>query len=211
MSLAAKLAQGIAQLELTLPPQTERRLLDYLALLGKWNKVYNLTAVRETPRMVSYHLLDCLAVAPHVPAETLLDVGSGAGLPGIPLALALPRAQVTLLDSSHKKAAFLRQAAIELKLDNVEVVCERAEAWQPARRYELVISRAFSEVSEFAALAGRFVARGGTLAAMKGVYPHEELEQLPAAYRLKQVVPLEVPGVRGARHLVLIEPARDHG
>ena len=208
MSLAAKLAQGVAQLDLTLPPQAERRLLDYLALLGKWNKVYNLTAVREAPRMVSHHLLDCLAVARHVPAATILDVGSGAGLPGIPLALALPRAQVTLLDASHKKAAFLRQAAIELKLDNVEVACERVEAWRPARRYELVISRAFSDLPEFAALAGRLVAGGGVLAAMKGVYPHEELEQLPAGYRLQRVVPLEVPGVRGARHLVLVEPAQ---
>jgi 16S rRNA (guanine527-N7)-methyltransferase len=210
MSLAAKLAQGIAQLELTLPPQAEQRLLDYLALLGKWNKVYNLTAVRETPRMVSHHLLDCLAVTPHVRVATILDVGSGAGLPGIPLALAAPHAQVTLLDSSHKKAAFLRQAAIELKLDNVEVVCERVEAWQPARPYELVISRAFSDLPEFAALAGRLVADGGVLAAMKGVYPYEELEQLPAGYRLKQAVPLAVPGVRGARHLVLLEPARDN-
>ena len=208
MSLAAKLAQGVAQLDLTLPPQAERRLLDYLALLGKWNKVYNLTAVRETPRMVSHHLLDCLAVARHVPAATILDVGSGAGLPGIPLALALPRAQVTLLDASHKKAAFLRQAAIELKLVNVEVACERVEAWRPARRYELVISRAFSDLPEFAALAGCLVADGGVLAAMKGVYPHEELEQLPAGYRLQRVVPLEVPGVRGARHLVLVEPAQ---
>ena len=208
MSLAAKLAQGVAQLDLTLPPQAERRLLDYLALLGKWNKVYNLTAVREAPRMVSHHLLDCLAVARHVPAATILDVGSGAGLPGIPLALALPRAQVTLLDASHKKAAFLRQAAIELKLVNVEVACERVEAWRPARRYELVISRAFSDLPEFAALAGRLVAGGGVLAAMKGVYPHEELEQLPAGYRLQRVVPLEVPGVRGARHLVLVEPAQ---
>ena len=208
MNLAAKLAQGIAQLELTLPAQAERRLLDYLALLGKWNKVYNLTAVRETPRMVSHHLLDCLAVARHVPAATILDVGSGAGLPGIPLALAAPRAQVTLLDSSHKKTAFLRQAAIELKLDNVEVVCERVEAWQPVRPYELVISRAFSDLSEFTALSGHLVASGGLLAAMKGVYPHEELEQLPAGYRLKRVVSLDVPGVRGARHLVLIEPAQ---
>ncbi len=205
MSLAAKLAQGIALLSLTVPPPTQQRLLDYLALLQKWNKVYNLTAVREAPRMVSHHLLDCLAVVPHVSAATILDVGSGAGLPGIPLALALPLAQVTLLDSSHKKAAFLRQAAIELELSNVEVVCERVEQWRPAHPFGLVISRAFSDLREFAALAGRLVAPGGELAAMKGVYPYEELTQLPAGYRLKRVVPLAVPTVRGARHLVLIE------
>lgn len=206
MSLAAKLAQGIVQLGLALPPPTQQRLLDYLALLQKWNKVYNLTAVREAQKMVGHHLLDCLAVVPHVSAATILDVGSGAGLPGIPLALALPRAQVTLLDSGRKKAAFLRQAVIELKLANGEVVCERVEDWRPSRRFELVISRAFSDLPEFAALAGHLVAPGGVLAAMKGVYPHAELAQLPAEYRLKQALPLPVPGVRGERHLVLIEP-----
>jgi 16S rRNA (guanine527-N7)-methyltransferase len=206
MSLAAKLAQGIVQLGLALPPPTQQRLLDYVALLQKWNKVYNLTAVREAQKMVGHHLFDCLAVVPHVSAATILDVGSGAGLPGIPLALALPRAQVTLLDSGHKKAAFLRQAVIELKLANAEVVCERVEDWRPSRRFELVISRAFSDLPEFAALAGHLVAPGGVLAAMKGVYPHAELAQLPAGYRLKQALPLHVPGVRGERHLVLIEP-----
>jgi len=207
MSLAPKLAQGLVQLGLSLPPQTQRRLLDYLALLAKWNRVYNLTAVREPSRMVAQHLLDCLAVVPHVPAAAILDVGSGAGLPGIPLALAMPRSRVTLLDSSHKKAAFLRQAVIELELGNAEVVCERAEAWATPRRFELVISRAFSDLAELAALAGRLVAPGGRLAAMKGLYPHEELAQLPAGYRLKQAISLHVPGVRGARHLVLLERA----
>lgn len=207
MSLAAELAQGVAQLGLTLPPQTQQRLLDYLVLLRKWNRVYNLTAVREAPRMVSHHLLDCLALVPHVSAATILDVGSGAGLPGIPLALALPRVQVTLLESNHKKAAFLRQAAIELKLANAEVVCERVEAWRPARQFELVVSRAFSDLPEFAALAGRLVDAGGELAAMKGVYPYEELAELPAAFKLKRVVPLTVPGLRAQRHLVLLDPA----
>lgn len=206
MSLAAKLAQGIVQLGLALPPPTQQRLLDYVALLQKWNKVYNLTAVRDAQKMVGHHLLDCLAVVPHVSAATILDVGSGAGLPGIPLALALPRAQVTLLDSGRKKAAFLRQAVIELKLANAEVVCERVEDWRPSRRFELVISRAFSDLPEFAELAGHLVAPGGVLAAMKGVYPHAELAQLPAGYRLKQALLLPVPGVRGERHLVLIEP-----
>lgn len=207
MSLAAKLAQGLAQLGLTLPPQTQQRLLEYLALLSKWNRVYSLTAVREPSKMVAQHLLDCLAVVPHVSAATILDVGSGAGLPGIVLALALPRSRVTLLDSGHKKAAFLRQAVIELKLGNAEVVCERVEAWATPRRFELVISRAFSDLAELAALAGRLVAPGGLLAAMKGVYPHEELAQLPAGYRLKQAIPLHVPEVRGTRHLVLLERA----
>jgi 16S rRNA (guanine527-N7)-methyltransferase len=204
MSLAATLAEGIAGLGLALPPQVELRLLDYLALLQKWNRTYNLTAVREPSKMVAHHLLDCLAVAPHVTARTILDVGSGAGLPGIPLALALPQASVTLLESNHKKAAFLQQAKIELKLDNVAVACERVETWQPRGSFEMVISRAFSDLAEFVTLAGRYVAPGGKLAAMKGLYPHEEIAQLPAGWRLHETIALTVPGLRAQRHLLLI-------
>jgi len=205
MSLAAQLAEGLARLKLELPPRAEPRLLDYLALLQKWNRTYNLTAVREARQMVSYHLLDCLAVAPHVTARTLLDVGSGAGLPGIPLALALPSLQVTLLESSHKKAAFLQQARSELKLDNVTVACERVETWQPGRFFEMVISRAFSDLAEFVAAAGRHVAPGGVLAAMKGVYPDEEIARLPQGWRLREAIVLAVPGLDAQRHLLLLE------
>lgn len=205
MSLAAKLAEGVAQLGLTLPPQAGQRLLEYLALLQKWNRIYNLTAVREPSKMVSQHLLDCLAVVPHVKAATVLDVGSGAGLPGIPLALALPRAHVTLVESSHKKAAFLQQAKLELQLANVAVACERVEQWQPGRTFEMVISRALSDLAEFTRLAGRHVAPGGVLAAMKGIYPHEEAAQLPAGWRLREAIALTVPGLHAKRHLLLIE------
>ena len=135
MSLAEKLAQGATTLGLRLPAATQLKLLDYLALIAKWNRVHNLTAVRESLKMVSHHLLDCLAVAPHLEARTVLDVGSGAGLPGLPLALIWPHVSVTLLDSNHKKAAFLRQAVIELGLKNAEVVCERVESWQPQRGF----------------------------------------------------------------------------
>jgi len=206
MTLARQLAQGVAQLGLALPGPAQQRLLDYLALLQKWNKVYNLTAVREAPRMVSQHLLDCLAVAPHLGAAAILDVGSGAGLPGIPLALVLPDSRVTLLDANHKKAAFLKQAQIELKLGNVEVVCERVEAWCPGQRYEIVVSRAFSDLAEFVKLAGRHVAPGGRLAAMKGIFPHEEIAQLPQGWRLQQAVELTVPALRAQRHLLLLAP-----
>ena len=205
MSLAARLAEGVAELGIVLPAPAQQRLLDYLALLAKWNRIYNLTAVRETSRMVSQHLLDSLAVAAHVKADTLLDVGSGAGLPGIPLAVALPRAHVTLLESNHKKCAFLQQAKLELKLDNVAVASERVETWRPGRTFEVVISRAFSDMAEFVNLAGRHAAPGGKLAAMKGIYPHEELAQLPAGWTLASAVPLSVPGLRARRHLLLIE------
>lgn len=205
MSLAAQLAQGIAQLGLSLPPGTQDRLLNYLALVKKWNQVYNLTAVRDPSKMVSQHLLDCLAVVPHVSAATVLDVGSGAGLPGIPLALALPQTQVTLLDSNQKKAAFLRQAAIELGLNNAAVECVRVETWRPECLFELVISRAVSDLAEYVKLAAHLVAAGGTLAAMKGVYPTEELARLPRAFRLRAAHALSVPGLRAARHLLLFE------
>ena len=208
MSLADQLAQGIAELGLDVSAATQRKLLDYLALIAKWNRIHNLTAIRESARMVSDHLLDCLAVAPHLDARTLLDVGSGAGLPGIPLALMWPPARVTLLDSNHKKAAFLRQAMIELGLKNTEVVCERVETWQPQREFELVISRAVSDLPEFLNLAGRLCAADGTLAAMKGLYPHEELAQLPSGFNLRGVIPLKVPGMRAERHLVLLNPVR---
>lgn len=202
--LAAQLAEGVAQLELALPPQAQSRMLEYLALLQKWNRIYNLTSVREPAKMVSHHLLDALAVVPQVTAATVLDIGSGAGVPGIPLALALPRAHVTLLDSSQKKTAFLQQAKLELKLDNVTVACARAEEWRPGRTFEIVISRAFSDLGAFVALAGRHVAAGGRLAAMKGTYPREELARLPTGWRLERALAITVPGLRAQRHLLLI-------
>lgn len=207
MSPAEKLAQGLADLRLELAVEMQQSLLDYLALIRKWNKVYNLTAVREEDKMVSHHLLDCLAVIPHVSVPRIVDVGSGAGLPGIPLAIALPRSLISLLEASHKKATFLRQAVIELKLANVEVVCERAEAWRPHAGYDVVISRAFSGLPEFAATAGRLCAKDGIMVAMKGVYPHEELAQLPSSIKLREVIPVSVPGLRAQRHLVLMQPA----
>lgn len=205
MSLASELQQGINALRLKLSPQAQQRLLDYLALLRKWNKVYNLTALREPQKMVRHHLLDSLVVVPHIEAQRILDVGSGAGLPGIPLAIARDDWRVTLLDSSHKKAAFLKQAAIELKLSNVTVCCERVEAWLPEQKFELIISRAFSDLAEFVTLSKHLLHEGGKFAAMKGVYPHEEIAQLPSGYRLERVIPLKIPGLKAQRHLVMVK------
>ena len=207
MTVAAALADGLGSLGLALPAPARERLLVYLALIEKWNRVYNLTAIREPDKMLVHHLLDSLAVAPHVTGQSILDVGSGAGLPGIPLALAKPEAVVTLLEANHKKSAFLRQAAIELALANVEVVNARVENWEAPRRYSVVISRAFSDLAEFVGLAGRLCADGGLLAAMKGVHPHEELALLPAGYRVKNTLALHVPGLEAERHLILIERA----
>ena len=205
MSLAQALGDGLHALKLELPDAAQAKLLEFLALVDKWNRVYNLTAVREREKMLAHHVLDSLAVAPHLTGSTLLDVGSGAGLPGIPLALARPQASVTLLEANHKKATFLKQAAIELDLANVEVVNKRVEAWEAPRRHDVVISRAFSDLAEFVGLAGRHCAEGGMLAAMKGVHPYEELAQLPPAYRASAVIPLTVPGLAAERHLVLVQ------
>jgi 16S rRNA (guanine527-N7)-methyltransferase len=207
MNLADALAAGIRALGLDIAAAAQQRMLDYLGLIEKWNKAYNLTAVREPQKMLTHHLLDSLAVLPHLRGSRLLDVGTGAGLPGIPLALARPEWKFTLLDSNHKKTAFLRQAVIELQLGNVEVVCARVETWAASQPFDTVVSRAFSDVAEFIALAGRLCAKDGVVIAMKGVYPHEELAQLPQEFRLCGVVPLQVPGLGAERHAALLQPA----
>jgi len=204
MNTADQLNRGLIALGLTLDPDHQLRLLDYLALIEKWNRVYNLTAIREPEKMVSHHLLDSLAVASHLHARRLLDVGSGAGLPGIPLALACAEMHVTLLDSNHKKAAFLNQAVMELKLKNAEVCSERVESWQTQNRFDVIISRAFSDMGEFVRITRHLLAPGGMFAAMKGLHPYEEIEKLPPDCKVRQVLPLAIPGLDGARHLVLI-------
>ena len=206
MSAAEQLQRGLAALGMELPPAAQEKLLAFAALLGKWNKVYNLTALRDEQQVISHHLLDSLAVLPHLGgAKRVADIGSGGGLPGIPLAIARPDLQVALVESNQKKSAFQQQAKIELGLANVSVYCERVEAWQPEEKCDAVISRAFSDLAEFVKLSGHLLAHGGVLLAMKGVHPYEEIAQLPAGWRVADVTPLQVPGVEGARHLVRVE------
>ena len=205
MNLAARLADGVAALGLDVDARARAALLDYLGLLEKWNKTYNLTAIHEPERMLTHHLLDSLIIAPQVGAGPLLDVGSGAGLPGIPLAIARPGLRVTLLDASQKKCGFMRQAAIDLKLSNVTVTHARVEDFRPADGFPQVVSRAFSDLSEFARLTRHLVAAGGEWLAMKGLYPHEEIAQLKGA-RVTRDVPLRVPGLDADRHLIVMEP-----
>ncbi len=206
MSPAQQLADGIDRLGLSICAQAQQQLLAYLDLLAKWNRVHNLTAIRDVQSMLSAHLLDSLAVAPHLTAQTILDVGSGGGLPGIPLALIWPHSDVTLLDSNQKKTTFLQQAKIELGLKNLTVVCERVEAWETDKRFDLVISRAFSELAEFVKVAARFCNAGGTLAAMKGLQPGAETSRLPDPRKLRSVIALNVPELNAERHLVLVNP-----
>jgi 16S rRNA (guanine527-N7)-methyltransferase len=208
MSVEARLAEGLSAMDIALEPAAQSKLVAFVSLIEKWNKVHNLTAVRVPEQMVVLHLLDSLSILPHVSrAHSLLDVGSGAGLPGIPLAIARPDLAVTLLDSNHKKAAFLRQAKAELALANVEVACERVEKWHPAAPFDVVVSRAFAEIAEFVEQAKHLVAADGTLLAMKGVHPFDELARIPATHRVENVVALHVPTLEAQRHLVLLKAA----
>ena len=204
----AELAAGIATLGIAIDAAQREQLTAYLALLAKWNKTYNLTAIREPHRMVTHHLLDALAVVPHLPVTAgprILDVGSGGGVPGIPLAIARRDAHVVMVDSNHKKATFLTQAAIELDLRNVESHAVRVEEYAPATPFDVVISRAFSDLAAFAAIAARHLAAHGKLFAMKGVHPDEELALLPPEVVVLATPALKVPGLDATRHLVVMQ------
>lgn len=204
-----RLAEGVAELGLRLPPGAAEKLLAYLALLAKWNRVYNLTAIRDPDEMVTHHLLDSLAILPvmqkSVPAGRpfdLADIGSGAGLPGLVLAIARPDWTVASIEAVEKKAAFQRQAAIELGLVNVSIYCQRVERLD--RRFDAVISRAFASLADFVGLAGHLA---GALWAMKGSYPADEIAALPAGWRVAASHALAVPGLAAERHLLQLERA----
>ena len=202
MTLAEELQCGITQLEIVLNAEAQNKLLDYLALLQKWNKVYNLTAIRSEQQMVSHHLLDSLAVMPHLWSGRWLDVGCGAGLPGIVLAIARTDWQFVLIDSNSKKTSFVQQAIIELGLRNVSVNCVRAEEWQPPERFDGIISRAFTDLGNFLRSTRHLVAEHGRWVAMKGL-AEQELEAMPGGCRVECVIPLRVPGLDAARSLVI--------
>lgn len=204
MNLESLLLNGASQLDLPIAPDIRQKMLAYLSLLQKWNKVYSLTAINQPERMMSHHLLDSLAALPHLWPGEWLDVGSGAGLPGLILALMRPEWGFTLLDSNSKKISFVQQAIIELGLSNVSVCCTRVEEWKPEKKYDGIISRAFADVSLFTALTRHLLAQNGAWVAMKGS-PDQELERLPTGVIAERVISLQVPSLNAARCLVLLK------
>lgn len=202
-ALASKLHEGIVRLGLpTLPDGTEERLLKYLNLLVKWNTAYNLTAIRQPEQMLVKHILDSLSILPRVEGQTLIDIGTGAGLPGLVLAAARSDLKTTLLDSNGKKVRFLRQAIAELELANAEAVQSRAE--QYAGSFDVVTSRAFATLADMVEWGAHLLAERGSFLAMKGMRPVEEMAVLPQGFKVKDIVSLQVPFLEEERHLICI-------
>jgi 16S rRNA (guanine527-N7)-methyltransferase len=201
---AEELTLGARELGVDLTEAQQEKLLGYLALLIKWNKAYNLTAVRDPDEMVSRHLLDSLSVVPFIEGERQLDVGSGGGMPGIPLAILFPDMNVTCLDSNGKKTRFLTQVKLELKLDNLEVIHSRAEAFKPQVPFTGIISRAFSSLEDFTQWTRHMGDKETRWLAMKGLHPADELVALPADFHLESAQALAVPGCQGQRHLLIL-------
>ncbi|MDP2825851.1 MAG: 16S rRNA (guanine(527)-N(7))-methyltransferase RsmG [Sulfuritalea sp.] len=211
MNLPQQLREGLAGLGLELPAAVQTRLLGYIALLKKWNGTYNLTAIRDEGAMVTQHLLDSLSVLSTLQESALAgrrwaDIGSGAGLPGIPLAIVRPDLDMTLIETVEKKSAFQRQAKIELGLANITVVNQRVEE-VPGGLFDAVISRAFAELAHFVHLAGHLLAPNGRLYAMKGLLPEDEISRLPHAWAVVDRARLSVPGLDAQRHLIILERA----
>jgi 16S rRNA (guanine527-N7)-methyltransferase len=207
-ALAAVLDQGIKDMTLAITPEQQTKLMGYLALMNKWNAVYNLTSLRDPQQMVTHHLLDSLAAVPaFADARNVLDVGAGGGLPGIVLAIVRPDMKVSMIDTVHKKTAFLNQVKAELKLTNVSVHTMKVQDLVVSEPFDVITSRAFADLSDFVNWSGHLLAEGGKFIALKGVAPSEERERLPQDWKVVDLQPLWVPRLQAERHLVFIERA----
>jgi 16S rRNA (guanine527-N7)-methyltransferase len=200
-----RLTDGLAELGAPADPAVVAALLRYLALLRTWNRAYNLTRITGLEDMVVRHVLDSASARAHLAGSTVLDAGTGAGLPGMPLAVLDPARRFTLLDATGKKINFLHQAVMELRLSNVTLARARLEQWQSAQSFDTVICRALGTLAEFIALCGRFLAPAGRLVAMKGRRPVEELRAVSAPWRVATVERVTVPGLAAVRHIVVLE------
>ncbi|MEH6648821.1 MAG: 16S rRNA (guanine(527)-N(7))-methyltransferase RsmG [Motiliproteus sp.] len=199
------LTKGLKKLSLILSDEQQQQLLDYVGLLLKWNRTYNLTAIREPQAMVERHLLDSLSVAAYIEGDSIADVGTGPGLPGVVLAIVYPDKQFMLMDSNGKKTRFLQQAKMELRLANVEIYNGRVEAFDPQQRFDAVISRAFASLDDMLGWTEKLCHRNGVFLAMKGVYPEQELADLPERFQLLASHKLMVPHCNGERHLMVLK------
>jgi 16S rRNA (guanine527-N7)-methyltransferase len=205
-ALKTMLSAGVQELGLAMNEAQIDKMIAYLLLLSKWNSVYNLTAIRDPREMVKQHLLDSLSAAPaFVQAKNVLDVGAGGGLPGMMLAIAFPDTRISMIDTVSKKTAFLTQAKTELGLGNVTVYTGRVEELQVKEKFDVITSRAFSELCNFINWSGHLLADGGQFIAMKGVAPAQEIERLPAGWKVTGMQPLSVPGLDAERHLVFVQ------
>ena len=206
VALAHVLADGIAEMRLAVSPAQQEQLLDYLALMNKWNSVYNLTSLRDPMQMVTHHLLDSLAAVPaFAEAKNVLDVGAGGGLPGIVLAICRPDMKVSMIDTVHKKTAFLKQVKAELELSNVTVYTMKVQELAVSEQFDVITSRAFADLSDFLDWSGHLLLEGGKFIALKGVAPSEEQERIPDQWKVTGLQPLQVPKLGAERHLVFVE------
>jgi 16S rRNA (guanine527-N7)-methyltransferase len=209
-TLSQVLAEGIAEMKLEVSAEQQGKLMDYLALMFKWNSVYNLTSLRDPMQMVTHHLLDSLAAVPaFADAKNVLDVGSGGGLPGIVLAIVRPGMKVSMIDTVHKKTAFLTQVKAELGLANVTVYTMKVQELSVTDKFDVITSRAFADLSDFVNWSSHLLAEGGRYIALKGVAPEDERQRLPAAWRVTGLQPLQVPRLDAERHLVFIEKSTE--
>ncbi|RWR03392.1 16S rRNA methyltransferase [[Pantoea] beijingensis] len=205
MTLINTLSRLLASADISLSDQQKQQLVGYVEMLNKWNKAYNLTSVRDPEQMLTRHILDSIVVNPHLQGERFIDVGTGPGLPGIPLAIVRPDAHFTLLDSLGKRIRFLRQVQHELKLENIEPVQSRVEAFSAEPPFDGVISRAFASLNDMVSWCHHLPAKNGAFYALKGVLPDEEIAALPADYSVDKILRLTVPQLEGERHLVIIK------
>lgn len=205
-ALTIVLREGVTDMQLDVTPEQQAKLMSYLQLMYKWNAVYNLTSLRDPMQMVTHHLLDSLAAVPAFKnATNVLDVGAGGGLPGIVLAITRPDMKVAMIDTVHKKTAFLTQVKAELALSNVTVHTMKVQDLKVSDKFDVITSRAFADLSDFVNWSGHLLQQGGKFIALKGVAPSEERERLPQAWKVSGLQPLQVPRLGAERHLVFIE------
>jgi 16S rRNA (guanine527-N7)-methyltransferase len=200
-----RLHEAAKEIGIELSPAQAQAMVDYVVLLNKWNKTYNLTAIRKPAAMLERHIIDSIVIAPYVNDSPVLDVGTGPGLPGIPLAILNPKKQFFLLDSNIKKTRFITQAVIALGIQNVEVVHARIEEFPNRAQFPIVVSRAFTAANNFAKLCSPYLSKNGRLFAMKGTDSKDEVEELDADFKVAQTIKLNVPGCEAQRHLIIIE------